>query len=267
MATEAFYNTYRNYLERYVCEGGTEGVLLEAYQDLVEGLDDNHAQASSILDIHTRALREVMGIRRDSDSIQWIYIDRATEFLAQILVVIDTFLLQLRDRIERDPLTGLYNRLALYPTLNRLLTEAQDKGKPLVVAMLDLDNFKEINDRFGHHTGDEVLQATAGIIKRALRAADKVFRYGGEEFVIILPDTSLDKARVALERIRNQIQGQHLLPATEMTITVSIGAAEFSGEGHISVNDLVARADEAMYRAKKQGKNQVVCEGFGDTLM
>ncbi|HBT47486.1 MAG TPA: GGDEF domain-containing protein [Peptococcaceae bacterium] len=265
MASETFYTTYKNYLERYVCEGGTEGVLLEAYQDLACSLDDNHVQAANILDIHTRALREVMGIRRDSDSIQWIYIDRATEFLAQILVVIDTFLLQLKDRIEHDPLTGLYNRLALYPILNHLLKEAQEKGKPLVVAMLDLDNFKVINDQFGHRVGDEVLLATAGIIKKALRAGDKVVRYGGEEFVIILADTSLHRAQIALERIRSQIAGQRLLPGLDVPITVSIGATEFSGKGTTSVNDLIAQADEAMYRAKREGKNRVICGELGCT--
>ncbi|SHI89984.1 diguanylate cyclase (GGDEF) domain-containing protein [Desulfofundulus thermosubterraneus DSM 16057] len=259
MASEAFYNTYKNYLERYVCEGGTEGVLVEAYQDLTHSLDEKHVQAANILDIHTRALREVMGIRRDSDPVQWIYIDRATEFLAQILVVIDSFLLQLKDRIEHDPLTGLYNRLALYPLLNQLLREAQRKEKPLVVAMLDLDDFKVINDRFGHHAGDRVLIAAAGIIKKALRAADKVVRYGGEEFIIMLPDTSLNRSQVALERIRSQIAGQRLLPEMDVVVTASIGATEYSGRGTASVSDLIAQADRAMYKAKKEGKNMVTC--------
>lgn len=259
MIHEAFYDTYRNYLERYVCEGGTEGVLLEAYQDLTANLDDYYVQASNILDIHTRALREVMGIRRDSDAVQWIYIDRATEFLAQILVVIDTFLLQLKDRIEHDPLTGLYNRIAMYPTLNNLLKEAQEKGTPLVIAMLDLDDFKEVNDRFGHHAGDEVLRSTALIIKKALRAADKVIRYGGEEFLVVLPGTSMEKAGIALERIRTQIAAQKMVPDhEEVTITVSIGAVEYPGSGPGDLNDLIAKADRAMYLAKREGKNRIV---------
>ncbi|CEP68793.1 Adenylyl cyclase class-3/4/guanylyl cyclase [Moorella glycerini] len=260
MLAEAFYDTYRNFLERYVCEGGAEGVLLEAYQDLTANLDDYYVQAANILDIHTRALREVMGIRRDSDPVQWIYIDRATEFLAQILVVIDTFLLQLKDRIEHDPLTGLYNRIAMYPIVNHLLKEAQEKGIPLVVAMLDLDDFKAVNDQFGHHAGDEVLRSAAFIIKKALRAADKVIRYGGEEFLVILPGTNLEKALIALERIRTQIASQQMVPGQdEVVVTISIGAVEYPGSGPADLNDLIEKADRAMYLAKRQGKNKVVC--------
>ncbi len=261
MAVESFYETYKNYLERYVCEGGAEGVLLEAYSYLTGQLGEHQIQTSNILDVHTRALREIMGVRRDSDAIQWIYIDRATEFLAQILVVIDTFLLQLKDRIERDPLTGLYNRLALYPDLNQMLKEAQERESPLVVAMLDLDNFKTVNDEYGHHAGDEVLRAAAVIIKKSLRGGDKVFRYGGEEFLVVLPNTDLNRAVIALERIRSQIAANLTIPGTKSSITTSIGAAGYRGKGSISPNDLIMLADKALYQAKKKGKNVVVCEG------
>ncbi|ACX52901.1 diguanylate cyclase [Ammonifex degensii KC4] len=260
MAAPSFYDTYKNYLERYVCEGGTEGVLLEAYSDLTSQLDDYQIQTANILDVHTRALREIMGIRRDSDSVQWIYIERATEFLTQILVVIDAFLLQLKDRVERDPLTGLYNRLALYPILSQMLKKSQEEESPLVVAMLDLDNFKTVNDEYGHHAGDEVLRAAAGIIKKNLRSGDKVFRYGGEEFLIVLPNTSLDKAVVALERIRGQIAANLFIPGTETSITASIGAAGYTGKGSVSPDDLILQADKALYRAKREGKNKVVLQ-------
>lgn len=261
MGAMSFYDTYKNYLERYVCEGGAEGVLLEAYSDLTNQLTEHQIQTSNILDVHTRALREIMGIRRDTDAIQWIYIDRATEFLAQILVVIDTFLLQLKDRIERDPLTGLYNRLALHPALSQLLKEAQERESPLVVAMLDLDNFKIVNDEYGHHAGDEVLRTAAGIIKKNLRSGDKVFRYGGEEFLLVLPNTDLSRALVALERIRNQVAANLFIPGTKHAITISIGAAGYTGKGTTTLNDLILQADKALYKAKKSGKNTVVCEG------
>lgn len=252
-----FYTTYKNYLEKFVCEGGTEGILLSAYQELSQILGTNYTQSANILDIHTRALREIMGVRKDSDSIQWIYIDRATEFLAQILVVVDTFLLQLKDRIEHDPLTGLYNRFALYPILNEILHRAKEKSEPVVVAMLDLDNFKRINDEFGHQVGDQVLCSTAAIIRQALRAADKVIRYGGEEFVLILPNSHLKSALIPLERIRSQIEKNRPPEHPEMLITVSIGATEYPGRGTPDAEDLIARADKAMYEAKRQGKNTI----------
>lgn len=252
-----FYSTYRSYLERYMFEGATEGVLLEAYQDLPRCLDGSEVQAASILDVHTRALREVMEIKRDSDNVQWIYIARATEFLAQILIVIDTFLLQLKERVEHDHLTGLYNRLALYRLLPRMLEEAQEQGKPLVVAMLDLDDFKRINDRFGHQAGDEALCFVAGLIKRILRNDDLAVRFGGEEFVIVLPATDFAKAMIPLERILSQIAAEKILPGVD-GLTVSIGIAGYAGRGSVDPDELIRQADEAMYQAKKLGKNRVV---------
>ncbi|WP_027363512.1 GGDEF domain-containing protein [Desulfotruncus alcoholivorax] len=251
-----FYSTYRSYLERYMYEGATEGVLLEAYQDLPRCLDESEVQAASILDVHTRALREVLGIKRDSDNVQWIYIGRATEFLAQILIVIDTFFLQLKERVERDHLTGLYNRLALYRLLPRMLEEAQKQGKPLVVAMLDLDDFKQINDQYGHQAGDEALRSVAGFIKKNLRNDDLAVRFGGEEFVIVLPATDFANARIPLERIQSQIAAERILPEVE-GLTVSIGVAGYAGRGSVDPDELIRQADEAMYRAKGLGKNRV----------
>jgi len=252
-----FSLTYRKYLERYIYEGAAEGVLLKAYQEFLRCLDESEVQAANILDVHTRALREIMGIRRDSDNVQWIYIERATEFLAQTLIVIDTFFLQLKEKVERDHLTGLYNRVALYRLFPQMLEEAQVQGKPVVVAMLDLDDFKRINDQFGHHAGDEVLRFVAGLTRRVLRNDDVVFRLGGEEFVIVLPATDFNKAKIPLERIRAQIEAEKVLPGME-GLTVSIGAAEYSSRGFADPDELIRRADQAMYRAKKLGKNRVV---------
>lgn len=252
-----FYSTYCNYLGRYMFQGAMEGLLLEAYEKLPYYLDDSEVQAANILDVHTRAFREVMGIRQDSDNVQWIYIVRATEFLAQILVVIDTFFLQLKERAERDHLTGLYNRLALYRLLPRMLKRAQEQEKPLVVAMLDLDDFKRINDQHGHQAGDEVLRFVAGVIKRSLRNDDLAVRFGGEEFVIVLPATDFTKAKIPLERIRAQIVAERMLPVGE-GLTVSIGVAGYTGQGPVELNELIRQADEAMYRAKELGKNRVV---------
>jgi diguanylate cyclase (GGDEF)-like protein len=254
--TEDFYSLYRSHLERYVYEGASEAALLAAYQDLMRSLDDNHFQAANILDIHTRALREIMGIRRDSDNVQWIYIDRATEFLAQILIVIDTFLLQLKDRVEHDPLTGLYNRLALSRLLPQLVQKAQERQAPLVVAMFDLDDFKQVNDRFGHAVGDDVLRRLATMTRRCLRAGDIVVRFGGEEFLVVLPGTSAVQSLIPLDRLRRQVEEEPFLPEGTR-LTVSIGVAECPKGGTISADELVSRADRALYRAKEKGKNRI----------
>ncbi len=262
-----FYSAYKNYLERYIYEGAPESVLLEAYQHLPHYLEESEAQAANILDVHTRALREVMGIRRDNDNVQWIYIERATEFLAQLLIVVDSVLLHLREKVERDSLTGLYNRLGLQRLLTQMLEASRKRKEPLVVALLDLDNFKQINDMYGHQAGDDVLCFVARLITRTLRSDDVVARLGGEEFVIILPATDFAKARVPLERIRAQIAAEDALPGLK-GLTVSIGVAEYSGRGSVDPEELLRQADQAMYRAKRLGKNRIVFfgEGEGDNL-
>lgn len=252
-----FFSTYRQYLERYIYEGAAEKVLLEAYDRLLCCLDNTDVQATNILDVHTRALREVMGISRDSDNVQWIYIERATQFLAQVLVVIDTIFLQLKEKVERDHLTMLYNRVGFCRLFPQMLKEAQAQAKPLVVAMLDLDDFKRVNDQFGHQAGDEVLRSIAGLLRRVLRNNDVIFRFGGEEFVIVLPATDFEKARIPLERVQAQIAAEEFLPG-KLGLTVSIGAAEYCGHGPADPDELVRRADEAMYQAKKSGKNKIV---------
>lgn len=258
---EAFYKAYRDFLEKYVCEGGTDSVLIEAYENLLAVMDSD-IQAAGILDVHTRAFQEIMNIRRDSDHVQWIYIVRATEFLVQIMIVIDSFLLQLKEQVERDHLTGLYNRFALYRMLEDHVARSVLSSSPLVVAVVDIDNFKDVNDNFGHVAGDAVLKETGDIIRRSLRNNDQVFRYGGEEFVALLPGTDSERAVIALERIRKGVEDRDFLQNSSGSIklTVSIGAVEFKGERKLTPEELIRKADEAMYRAKQDGKNRVITE-------
>lgn len=158
-----------------------------------------------------------------------------------------------------DPLTGLYNRRYALPHLEHIVERAQQTNRSFAVMILDLDRFKNVNDRFGHAAGDEVLIEVANRIKNNLRNVDLVARIGGEEFLIAMPDTPLNVARVAAERVRNAVEESPIeigaLP-DKLNVTLSVGVAMGGGEKP-DLTGLLARADRALYSAKTDGRNQV----------
>ncbi|MFZ2268607.1 MAG: diguanylate cyclase [Azonexus sp.] len=159
---------------------------------------------------------------------------------------------------QTDALTGLFNRRHLHHCLQDELERAYRYGRPLSLLMLDCDNFKTINDTWGHLTGDRVLQELASLVRSSLRASDRAFRYGGEEFVILLSETSGEDARLLAERLRCAFAGLAGVCGVQplWQFTVSIGVAEyFPGE---SENAFISRADKAVYDAKRRGRNCVV---------
>jgi len=254
---ELFVAKYKNYLSRFILRGGQDDVLFEAYQNLITLLDESTAQAANLLDIHNQVLKDVLNIRNDNDMVQWIYIERATEFLAQILIATDALLLSLRECIEKDPLTGLYNRLAIEKTLSKMWVNAQKAKTPLTLVMIDLDNFKDVNDCYGHMVGDELLQEISSVIKKSLRDGDIVMRFGGEEFLVLLPKTDGAGAEKPLERIRKRIE-EGVFTENNIKITASIGAAVYPDNRPLSADELIEFADAAMYEAKAKGKNRLV---------
>ncbi|GGK35857.1 hypothetical protein GCM10008955_32250 [Deinococcus malanensis] len=152
-----------------------------------------------------------------------------------------------------DPLTLLPNRRALYPAIEALLAE-EPENEPASLLLVDIDHFKRINDTFGHNVGDETLQAFASLLRRTLRETDQVGRWGGEEFMIILPGVS---GEVALEVARRLQQTAQVHPhGVAGTITVSIGVSEWAAGD--TLQTWVARTDAALYRAKAAGRNRVV---------
>jgi two-component system cell cycle response regulator len=166
---------------------------------------------------------------------------------------------QLKKRLERlavtDGLTDLYNHRYSYERLEEEAAKAARYGRPLSLAMLDIDDFKHINDTRGHRVGDQVLAALAKTLRDSLRSVDVVGRYGGEEFVAIFPETPLGAARVAAEKVRAAIEC--LKPVDDgLAVSVSIGLAEYRTDENIAA--FVARADAELYQAKRSGKNRVV---------
>jgi diguanylate cyclase (GGDEF)-like protein len=154
-----------------------------------------------------------------------------------------------------DALTGHWNRRALDEVLKQQLERRASSGRPFSILMLDIDFFKSINDEFGHMVGDDVLRAFAQRLREFLRAGDFCARFGGEEFVVILPDTPLAKAMDIGERIRKGMAQAPLLTKPRVQATVSIGVAAMEQEQ--SIGELFAAADAAVYLAKNEGRNQV----------
>jgi diguanylate cyclase (GGDEF)-like protein len=166
---------------------------------------------------------------------------------------------KLREQALRDKLTGLYNRHYVHEWFALELRRAQRHGRPVCALMLDIDHFKRVNDTFGHEAGDFVLQELAGALGRLGRKSDVVSRYGGEEFLLLLPECPLDAAIRKAERIRQEIEKLPLDYGNRPLgiITVSIGVAAFPD--HAEDPDALLRcADEALYQAKNAGRNRVV---------
>jgi diguanylate cyclase (GGDEF)-like protein len=157
-----------------------------------------------------------------------------------------------------DALTSLANRRSAYDALSAMMSRARRSGTALAVVMFDLDKFKNINDTYGHAAGDEVLRCVAATLRNTVRDSDLVARLGGEEFAVVLPDTTLAEGRLVAERIRTSLWDQ-TIPVIGSNVTASFGVAELqSGDSGAEV--LLNRADQAMYRAKAAGRNRIADE-------
>lgn len=160
----------------------------------------------------------------------------------------------------RDPLTETGNRVAMTQTLQREVDMARRNLQPLSVLMVDIDHFKQINDQHGHSIGDEALKAVANALKDSLRNVDMVFRYGGEEFLVLLSNTSREAASMVGERLRMAVMGiQYLVENRTIELSVSLGCASLlPGE---SMESLLRRADSALYVSKREGRNRLSMAG------
>jgi two-component system, cell cycle response regulator len=161
-----------------------------------------------------------------------------------------------QERAMTDALSGLLNRYGLQRVLAHEYAEARRYTRPLSCLMIDLDNFKTINDSFGHVTGDTALKQVASILTNVVRRSDMVSRYGGDEFLVLLPETDLEGAEALAEKVRASAESQAFGDGEpRFQLTLSIGAATLSDDE--SGNDMIVRADLALYDAKEQGRNRV----------
>jgi len=172
---------------------------------------------------------------------------RVTEYARQLEDKVAERTRELKEQSRRDPLTGLYNRLALFEQLTRDLARAERTGQPLCLVYIDVNNFKGINDTFGHQEGDRVLRLIADILRGAARDSDFVCRYGGDEFCALLPDTSAERAAIFCDRATAELK------KADNRVSLSMGTAQTGPAEYDDSDRLISRADHLMYEAKRSG--------------
>lgn len=251
----AFFDSIRGRLEALL-DTGENGGLVARYQGEPRLLLINR-----IRNLAGEPVACIVAIKADSAyehmASDRLIVKSLSALLGLLLTAIALILYRERERLIRmsttDPLTGLYNRVTVRRALDRELGRLVRYGSPLSVLILDIDDFKSINDRFGHNEGDSVLRRLAELMRQSTRETDCVGRWGGEEFIVVLTDTPYADAMRAAEKIRASVAAAAISAKREITISVGVtGAAPDDSQ-----ESVVSRADEAMYRAKRSGKNRV----------
>ncbi|HET7900356.1 MAG TPA: diguanylate cyclase [Candidatus Nanopelagicales bacterium] len=215
----------------------------------VLGLEGQRAETS-------RADEYAARLQRSNDELEHRVAER-TEQLQHALDRQEQLVSELAELSLRDPLTGLHNRRHADAELPRLASAADRHEQPLSMAMADLDHFKRVNDDHSYLIGDEVLRQFAAILRRATRSSDVVTRYGGEEFLVLMPQTTLEQAVVLCERVRAEVEAHDWAAIDEgVHVTVSIGVSDSLTSGGLVT--IGADADAALHRAKREGRNRVV---------
>ncbi|BAO43370.1 signal transduction response regulator [Thiolapillus brandeum] len=163
---------------------------------------------------------------------------------------------QMQKLAMRDELTGCYNRLGLEELAEKYICQAARQGHPISLAMVDIDHFKLINDEHGHDTGDKVLRALGKLLRRKSRKSDVVARWGGEEFVLLLPETNQTQGQAALQKLRKMVAEMRAIAG--VTVTASFGFTSIKSPQCPQLNTMITCADKALYQAKRQGRNCVI---------
>ncbi len=249
-------NVLKNFLEQVLSTTSTTsdyGNKLEKYSEQLNKAED----LTEIQDILEEMIRETSNMVESTRDLQ----SKLKEASNQVEMLREE-LAKTAEEAKRDALTGLHNRKAFDENIAKLYQRFKEKGEVFSVILLDIDHFKQFNDRFGHKVGDKVLQVVANTLNYTLKGKDFVGRYGGEEFVVLLPLTELDNACVVAEQIRENISRKRLRvtkTGEELgTITVSAGVSQVRNGD--TVDSLVERADKALYLAKESGRNNVKSE-------
>jgi diguanylate cyclase (GGDEF)-like protein len=241
---------------------GTSG-LLWMYAALVANFFLTDLRKAAV--INTLALAIVVTQSKSFESLPHMAAYVATGIIVSVMSFIVAYRFELqRQQLQelsiQDPLTGIHNRRAMENELEIAVATAKRSGSPFGILMVDLDHFKEVNDQFGHEAGDRVLVACARLIQQSTRAADRGFRFGGEEFVVLLAGTKISGLKLAAENLRHKVGTELRHPGGIITASVG-GAILRPGEAW---QEWLHRADAMLYRAKQGGRNRVVIDGLDE---
>lgn len=274
---------YKKYFDEIFIEQADQALLKAQKED--ETLTDTQNDLARYLDIAHRSLMTFVESHADISHVaelQSNYISKATEEgvercmnfvegLSELGQNMSTELKKAKNKIEElstelqnalaqlttDPLTQIANRKGLIEDLSGIVKAGQNKTLPIVIMMIDADNFKLLNDIHGHLAGDKVLYFLAQSIKSTIRSGDKVYRYGGEEFVVVLNRCEKDQAFSIADKIRSKIEHSHLIYSGK-TIQVTISVGVTMHRLNDNYDDFMGRADSALYQAKSEGKNKTI---------
>jgi diguanylate cyclase len=232
------------------------------YHESIGAYSEKISRAANIGDLNA-VLNDIMRETRDAQynalkaRDEMIYARQEVQKAEARVQALELQLVQMSELVREDQLTGSLNRRGLDDTLTREIAGANRRGTPLCIALLDLDDFKRLNDDHGHSAGDEALIHLVKVVKETLRRLDVIARFGGEEFLIVLPETTPEEAMATITRVQRELTKRIFMYNREkLLFTFSAGVAVMGhGEGQ---GDLIKRADTALYQAKSAGKNRVV---------
>jgi len=232
--------------------------VLDTYHDRVTALAERIRgtdDVSAIIGILNQALTETRRLRVREDALAAA--QRKVAEAERSIEAMRNELEQVKAMLHQDPLTGTLNRRGIDDAFRQEASRCDRHGARLCVAIIDVDNFKLLNDTLGHQAGDRALVQIASTVMNTLRPSDRVGRFGGEEFVLLLPDTRLNHGAAVLSRIQRQLAARPLEENGERIGVTFSGGVVQRGDGE-SLDEVVARADAALYQAKAAGKNRVV---------
>lgn len=253
-------------IEQLISLFARESAALVKFDSLQYQLESNNLSLSIG---HEAKHQCVYGLKLENQQLGELVFQRKTRFreseLKNLEILLSALIYPLRNALQyqqaidsafTDVLTGAQNRAAMNQSLKREIELAKRQNNPLSVILLDADHFKQINDTHGHGYGDEVLKAIATVTQDTIRQSDLLFRYGGEEFLVLLGQTSIIGAQMLAERIRQRIESLDTIAGQRADVTVSLGVTCMNQED--DCESLFERADKALYQAKQSGRNQAV---------